>query len=143
MQICRFIFESSGKCGYNTTFGGEVPKVPQWTGPPLTTVTTQALLYLSLMATLASALLVILIKHLLSLHTLADTRGPYWPEAVGCDFMTSKSTVEGSLGRIRVFPKLNVEVLSIIEITTPPEHIPSEVFQFRHSMLRWFGLANP
>ena len=97
MQICRFIFESSGKCGYNTTFGGEVPKVPQWTGPPLATVATQAPLYLSLMATLASALLVILIEQLLSLYTLADTWGPYWPEAVGCDLMTLKSTVEGAL----------------------------------------------
>ena len=56
----------------NTTFGGDVPQLPQWTGPPPTLVATQALLYLSLVATLASVLFAILAKQLLGLYILAD-----------------------------------------------------------------------
>ena len=55
----------------NTTFGGDVPGLPEWTGPTSTVVATQALLYLSLASTLGSALFAILAKQLLDLYSLA------------------------------------------------------------------------
>ncbi|KAF9644200.1 hypothetical protein BDM02DRAFT_3122306 [Thelephora ganbajun] len=59
----------------NATFGGSIPKVPRWTGPPRTTVATQVLLYLSLAATLGSVLFAILAKQLLNLYALAGSWG--------------------------------------------------------------------
>jgi len=59
----------------DTIFGGDVPQVPHWTGPLCTTVMTQALLYLSLVATLASAFLAILAKQLFGTRAFADSRG--------------------------------------------------------------------
>lgn len=58
----------------NTTFGGDVPEVPQWTGPPRTTVVAQILLYLSLSLIFSSVLQIILAKQLLNLYLLAGTR---------------------------------------------------------------------
>ncbi|KAF9644475.1 hypothetical protein BDM02DRAFT_3079018, partial [Thelephora ganbajun] len=46
----------------NTTFGGDVPALPQWTGPPRTIVHVQSVLYASLAASLLSAFLAILGK---------------------------------------------------------------------------------
>ncbi|KAF9644096.1 hypothetical protein BDM02DRAFT_3080679, partial [Thelephora ganbajun] len=46
----------------NTTFGGDAPVLPQWTGPPRTIVQVQTILYASLSASLLSALLAMLGK---------------------------------------------------------------------------------
>ena len=46
----------------NTTFGGNVPVVPQWSGPPRAIVQVQAILYASLAASLFSAFLAMLGK---------------------------------------------------------------------------------
>jgi hypothetical protein len=55
----------------NTTFGGDVPVLPQWTGPTSKVVVTQGLLYLSLASALGSASLAILAKRLLDMYSLA------------------------------------------------------------------------
>lgn len=57
----------------NTIFGDDVPEAPRWTGPPLTIVATQLLLYLSLAATLGSVLFAIVTKELLNVCTLTGT----------------------------------------------------------------------
>ena len=57
----------------NTTFGGDVPEVPRWTGPPITTVVALLLLYLSLAGTLGATLFAILAKQLLNLYASAGT----------------------------------------------------------------------
>lgn len=49
----------------NTTFGGDVPELPTWNGPPSAVVAALVLLYLSLGATTGSALIAILVKQLL------------------------------------------------------------------------------
>lgn len=59
----------------NTTFGDEIPEIPRWAGPPSTIIATQALLFLSLSATLASVLFAILAKQLLDLYALAGSPG--------------------------------------------------------------------
>ena len=59
----------------NTTFGGDVPRLPEWTGPTSTVVATQALLYLSLASTLGSVLFAILAKQLLDVYSLAGGWG--------------------------------------------------------------------
>ncbi|KAF9789704.1 hypothetical protein BJ322DRAFT_980551, partial [Thelephora terrestris] len=46
----------------NTTFGSDVPTLPQWTGPPRTLVHVQAILFASLAAALFSAFLAMLGK---------------------------------------------------------------------------------
>jgi len=59
----------------NTTFGNEVPPLPQWTGPPRAIVQVQAVLYVSLAASLLSAFLAMLGKQWLSRYASIDMRG--------------------------------------------------------------------
>ena len=59
----------------NTTLGGDVPAVPQWTGPPHTIVHVQAILFASLAASLLSALLAMLGKQWLNRYASVDMRG--------------------------------------------------------------------
>ena len=60
----------------NTSFGGEVPSLPQWTGPPDAIVQAQAILYASLAISLVSAFLAMLGKQWLSRYKSIDKRGP-------------------------------------------------------------------
>ncbi|KAF9778946.1 hypothetical protein BJ322DRAFT_980410, partial [Thelephora terrestris] len=46
----------------NTTFGNDVPSLPQWTGPPSNIVQVQAILYASLVISLLAAFLAMLGK---------------------------------------------------------------------------------
>jgi len=59
----------------NTTFGNNVPTVPQWTGPPPTIVHVQAILFASLATSLFSAFLAVLGKQWLNRYATADIRG--------------------------------------------------------------------
>ena len=59
----------------NTTFGNEVPTLPQWTGPPPAIVHVQAILFASLSASLLSAFLAMLGKQWLNRYASTDTRG--------------------------------------------------------------------
>ena len=59
----------------NTTFGGGVPPVPQWSGPSHTIVQVQAMLYASLAASLLSAFLAMLGKQWLNRYASIDMRG--------------------------------------------------------------------
>ena len=59
----------------NTTFGGDTPTVPQWSGPPRTIVQVQAILYASLAASLFSAFLAMLGKQWLNRYASIDMRG--------------------------------------------------------------------
>ena len=59
----------------NTAFGGDVPTVPQWSGPPPTIVRVQAMLYASLSASLFSAFLAMLGKQWLNRYVSTDMRG--------------------------------------------------------------------
>ena len=59
----------------NTTFGDNVPTVPQWSGPPHTIVQVQAILYASLAASLFSAFLAMLGKQWLNRYASIDMRG--------------------------------------------------------------------
>jgi len=59
----------------NTTFGNNVPMVPQWSGPPPTIVHVQAILYASLAASLFSAFLAMLGKQWLNRYASIDVRG--------------------------------------------------------------------
>jgi len=59
----------------NTTFGGNVPTVPQWSGPPRSIVQVQAMLYASFAATLLSALLAMLGWQCLDRYESTDVRG--------------------------------------------------------------------
>ena len=59
----------------NTTFGDDAPSIPQWTGPPHTTVQVQAILYTSLAASLFSAFLATLGKQWLNRYASTDLRG--------------------------------------------------------------------
>ena len=60
----------------NTTFGKDVPALPQqWTGPPHAIVQVQALLYASLATTLFSAFLAMLGKQWLNRYASTDMRG--------------------------------------------------------------------
>ena len=58
-----------------TAFGGTVPTVPQWSGPPRTIVRVQAMLYASLAASLLSAFLAMLGKQWLNRYASSDMRG--------------------------------------------------------------------
>lgn len=59
----------------NTTFGAEIPVIPQWTGPPHTIVQAQAMLYASLCVSLFSAFFAMLGKQWLNRYDSADIRG--------------------------------------------------------------------
>ena len=59
----------------NTTFGDDVPTIPQWTGPPHAIVQVQAMLYASLTASLFSAFLAMLGKQWLNRYISTDMRG--------------------------------------------------------------------
>ena len=59
----------------NTTFGGDVPALPQWTGPPRTVIQVQSILYASLVASLFSAFLAMLGKQWLNRYASIDMRG--------------------------------------------------------------------
>ena len=58
----------------STTFN-EAPAIPQWAGPPRTTVQVQAILFASLAASLFSAFLAMLGKQWLNRYASADLRG--------------------------------------------------------------------
>ena len=59
----------------NTTFGNDVPTIPQWTGPPRTLVYVQAILFASLAASLFSSFLAVLGKQWLNRYELKGLRG--------------------------------------------------------------------
>jgi len=59
----------------NTTFGSDVPALPQWTGPARMTVQVQQILYASLAASLLSAFLAMLGKQWLNRYASIDMRG--------------------------------------------------------------------
>jgi hypothetical protein len=59
----------------NTTFGNNVPSLPQWTGPPQAVVHVQAILLASLAASLFSAFLAMLGKQWLNRYDATDKRG--------------------------------------------------------------------
>ena len=59
----------------NTTFGNDVPALPQWSGPPHTVIHVQAILYASLAASLFSAFLAMLGKQWLNRYASIDVRG--------------------------------------------------------------------
>ncbi|KAF9642699.1 hypothetical protein BDM02DRAFT_1973684 [Thelephora ganbajun] len=59
----------------NTTFGGDVPDLPRWTGPPRTITQVQSILYASLFASLLSAFLAMLGKQWLNRYASIDMRG--------------------------------------------------------------------
>ena len=59
----------------NTTFGNDVPALPQWTGPPRMIVDVQAILFASLAASLLSAFLAMLGKQWLNRYASVDVRG--------------------------------------------------------------------
>ena len=59
----------------NTTFGDDVPSIPQWTGPPHTIVQVQAILFASLAASLFSAFLAMLGKQWVNRYASIDMRG--------------------------------------------------------------------
>jgi len=59
----------------NTTFGGDIPSLPQWTGAPRATIQVQAILYASLATSVFSAFLAMLGKQWLNRYALTDMRG--------------------------------------------------------------------
>ena len=59
----------------NTTFGGSTQTVPVWAGPSRTIVQVQSILFLSLAASLLSALLAMLGKQWLNRYISVDVRG--------------------------------------------------------------------
>ena len=59
----------------NTTFGDNVPALPQWTGPPQMIVHVQAILFASLTVSLFSAFLAMLGKQWLNRYASTDMRG--------------------------------------------------------------------
>jgi hypothetical protein len=59
----------------NTTFGGDIPPLPQWTGPPHAMIQVQAMLYASLAASLFAAFLAMLGKQWLNRYASTDMRG--------------------------------------------------------------------
>src|SRR6266478_4739959 len=59
----------------NTTFGDDVPTIPQpWTGPPHVMVQVQAILFASLAASLLSSLLAMLGKQWLNRYASVEMR---------------------------------------------------------------------
>ena len=59
----------------NTTFGNNVPALPQWAGPPRAIVQVQAILFASLAISLLSAFLAMLGKQWLNRYESIDKRG--------------------------------------------------------------------
>ena len=59
----------------NTTFGSNVPALPQWSGPPRAIVQAQAILFASLAVSLISALLAMLGKQWLNRYESIERRG--------------------------------------------------------------------
>ena len=59
----------------NTTFGNDVPTLPQWAGPPRAMVDVQTTLFVSLALSLLSAFLAMLGKQWLNRYDSADMRG--------------------------------------------------------------------
>ena len=59
----------------NTTFGGDIPTLPQWNGPPQTIIRVQSLLYASLVTSLLSAFIAMLGKQWLNRYDSVDVRG--------------------------------------------------------------------
>ena len=59
----------------NTTFGNDIPALPQWAGPPRTIVQVQAILFASLAVSLFSAFLAMLGKQWLNRYESIDMRG--------------------------------------------------------------------
>ena len=59
----------------NTTFGDDVPAVPQWAGPPRMIIQVQAILLASLAVSLFSAFLAMLGKQWLNRYVSVDIRG--------------------------------------------------------------------
>ena len=59
----------------NTTFGNDIPTLPQWTGPSQTIVQVQAILFSSLAISLLSSFLAMLGKQWLNLYDWTDMRG--------------------------------------------------------------------
>ena len=59
----------------NTTFGNDVPTLPQWNGPPRAMVDVQTTLFASLALSLLSALLAMLGKQWLNRYDSTDKRG--------------------------------------------------------------------
>ena len=59
----------------NTTFGNDVPPLPQWTGPSRAMVQVQAILFASLTVSLFSAFLAMLGKQWLNRYDSTDMRG--------------------------------------------------------------------
>ena len=59
----------------NTTFGNDVPTLPQWTGPPREIVQVQAILFASLAISLFSAFIAMLGKRWLICYQSTDLRG--------------------------------------------------------------------
>ena len=59
----------------NTTFGNDVPSIPQWSGPPPTIVRVQAILFASLAISLFSAFLAMLGKQWVNRYASVDIRG--------------------------------------------------------------------
>jgi len=59
----------------NTTFGNNVPTLPQWAGPQRTIVQVEAILYASLATSLFSAFLAMLGKQWLNRYASTDMRG--------------------------------------------------------------------
>ena len=59
----------------NTTFGSDVPALPQWIGPTRMVVQVQCILYASLAASLLSAFLAMLGKQWLNRYASIDMRG--------------------------------------------------------------------
>jgi len=59
----------------DTTFGGDIPSLPQWTGAPRGIIHVQAMLYASFAASLFSAFLAVLGKQWLNRYASTDVRG--------------------------------------------------------------------
>ena len=59
----------------NTSFGNDVPTIPQWAGPPHAIVQVQAILFASLTASLFSAFLAMLGKQWLNRYDSTEMRG--------------------------------------------------------------------
>ena len=59
----------------NTTFGNDIPTIPQWTGPPRRLIYVQAILFASLAASLFASFLAVLGKQWLNRYELKGIRG--------------------------------------------------------------------
>ena len=68
--LCLLIYKID-----NTTFGNDIPTIPQWTGPQRTLVYVQAILFVSLAASLFSSFLAVLGKQWLNRYELKGIRG--------------------------------------------------------------------